>query len=239
MQVALSSNTPTMTSREIAELTGKQHAHVMRDVRTMLEALEKDVSSFGSIFKDSYGRTQQEYKLDRELTLTLVSGYDIPLRHRVVTKLSELESGAVIPVSPIQQAATFMKASLEIAALFSIPEHIAQVEVVKQTKLQIGFDASPYLRLAPAQNDVPSEEMRLEPTELGKMFGLSAVKLNRLLESAGLQRKVSLGWEATGEGKLYSSVHQWVSGAKSGYNLKWSVSRVRNLIAAQEMLSHS
>lgn len=82
----------TMTSREIAELTGKEHAHVMRDIRAMLEALKKDASSFGGIYLDAYGREKPCFNLDRELTLTLVSGYDIPLRHRVVTRLAELEA---------------------------------------------------------------------------------------------------------------------------------------------------
>ena len=68
-----------MSSREIADLTGKQHAHVMRDIRTMLEALGKDVPSFGAIYQDAYGRDQTEYRLDRELTMTLVSGCDVPL----------------------------------------------------------------------------------------------------------------------------------------------------------------
>lgn len=27
----------TMTSRELAELTGKEHKHVMRDIRTLIE----------------------------------------------------------------------------------------------------------------------------------------------------------------------------------------------------------
>lgn len=34
----------TMTSREIAELTGKNHADVLRDIRNMLEVLKKDAS---------------------------------------------------------------------------------------------------------------------------------------------------------------------------------------------------
>lgn len=46
----------TMTSREIAELTGKNHADVLRDIRNMLEVLKKDASIFAGIYKDAYGR---------------------------------------------------------------------------------------------------------------------------------------------------------------------------------------
>jgi phage regulator Rha-like protein len=82
----------TLNSREIAELTGKDHAHVLRDIRDMLDVLKKDASIFGGIYQDAYGRDQPCFNLDRELTITLVSGYDIPLRHRVVTRLTELEA---------------------------------------------------------------------------------------------------------------------------------------------------
>lgn len=87
-----------MTSRDIAELTGKQHAHVMRDIRTMLETLEKDVSSFGSIFQDAYGRDQQEFRLPKDLTLTLVTGYDVKRRHAINVRWLELEEKARNPI---------------------------------------------------------------------------------------------------------------------------------------------
>ena len=41
----LTSNIKTMSSREIAELTGKRHDNVMRDIRKMLEELEIEQSS--------------------------------------------------------------------------------------------------------------------------------------------------------------------------------------------------
>lgn len=84
----------TMNSREIAELTGKEHWHVMRDIRNMLVVLKKDASSFGGIYQDRHGREKPCFNIDRDLTMTLVSGYDIPLRHRVVTRLSALEAQA-------------------------------------------------------------------------------------------------------------------------------------------------
>lgn len=46
----------TMTSREIAELTGKNHADVLRDIRNMLEVLKKDASIFAGIYKDPEGQ---------------------------------------------------------------------------------------------------------------------------------------------------------------------------------------
>lgn len=86
------SNTVTMSSREIAELTGKQHKNVLRDVNVMLESLEKAGSDLSQAvrFMDERGRTS-EVRLDRVLTETLLTGYSIPLRHRVVTRLQELE----------------------------------------------------------------------------------------------------------------------------------------------------
>lgn len=86
------SNTVTMSSREIAELTGKQHKNVLRDVNVMLESLERAGSDLSQAvrYTDERGRTS-EVRLDRVLTETLLTGYSIPLRHRVVTRLQELE----------------------------------------------------------------------------------------------------------------------------------------------------
>lgn len=45
----------TMSSREIADLCEKNHAHVMRDIRTMLDGLEIGQSTFGSTYTDAQG----------------------------------------------------------------------------------------------------------------------------------------------------------------------------------------
>lgn len=93
-------NTPTMSSREIAELTNKQHRNVVRDIKAMLEELGMDVLSFEHIYRDALNREQTEIRLDRELTETLITGYSIALRHKVIRRLHELEQKAAVPAIP-------------------------------------------------------------------------------------------------------------------------------------------
>lgn len=92
----------TMTSREIAELTGKEHKNVKRDVLIMLESLEKDALSFERTYLDQQNRQQSVYLLDKELTMTLVAGYSIKLRHAIVKRWQELEAQVAKPMSQIE-----------------------------------------------------------------------------------------------------------------------------------------
>ncbi len=123
----------TMSSREIAELTGKLHKNVIRDIREMLEALKKDGSDLSHVREtaDSRGYTTA-FHLDRELTETLITGYSIPLRHRVIKRLHELES----KVRELEDAkAARQRARLEAPAL---------ADAVKYTRLAAGKDLKPY-----------------------------------------------------------------------------------------------
>ena len=93
-ELSLIPETLTMTSLEIAELTGKRHDNVMRDIRSMLAELhgEGDVLKFEDISLDAYGREQPCFKLDHEHTMTLVTGYSVKLRHTVIKRWQELEA---------------------------------------------------------------------------------------------------------------------------------------------------
>lgn len=84
-------NQTTMSSREIAELTGKRHDHVKRDVEVMFKELGIDAPKFGVIYLDSMNRQRIEYILNQELTFTLVTGYSIKLRNAVIRRWLYLE----------------------------------------------------------------------------------------------------------------------------------------------------
>ncbi|WP_333907482.1 phage antirepressor KilAC domain-containing protein [Delftia acidovorans] len=108
----------TMSSREIAELTGKRHADVMRDIRTMMEVLEQN-ADLRSVCKSStyVGENDQsypQYELDKDTSLTLLLGYDVVARMKVVKRWQELEAQAA-PVVPVVVPRTLSQA-LRLAA---------------------------------------------------------------------------------------------------------------------------
>jgi len=92
MNLTTKSQAATMTSREIAELTGKRHFHVTADIEKMLLELSEDATAFRGIYLDSMNRQQTEYHLDRELTETLLTGYSAVLRRKVIARWRELEA---------------------------------------------------------------------------------------------------------------------------------------------------
>lgn len=109
-------NSVTMSSREIAELTGKEHRNVMRDIRAMLVELHGagGVLSFEHTYlSEQNGQTYPEYRLPRREVEILLTGYSIPLRAKVIDRLHELEQGVTCHVPQIPQ--TFSDA-LRLAA---------------------------------------------------------------------------------------------------------------------------
>ena len=68
-----------MSSLEIAELTGKEHGHVMRDIRNMLDALGGQ-SNFGASYKNAQNKEQPMFRLPYEETICLLTGYDAKAR---------------------------------------------------------------------------------------------------------------------------------------------------------------
>ncbi len=81
----------TMTSREIAELTGKEHKNVMADIRKMLDELGKTLAEFSADLPDSYGRLQPCFKLPKDETICLMAGYDVKARMAIIKRWQELE----------------------------------------------------------------------------------------------------------------------------------------------------
>ena len=89
---ALTNKPVTMSSREIAELTGKEHRNVRRDIENM--AKELSLSFEQKVLESTGGRPSVVYLLERREVEILLTGYSIPLRAKVIDRLHELEEQA-------------------------------------------------------------------------------------------------------------------------------------------------
>jgi phage antirepressor YoqD-like protein len=91
-------NDKTMSSREIAELTGKRHDHVLVDcdkLNISYRNLTLPEISGGVYTLQSTGKQQhREYHLTRMQTFDLMTGYNVELRIKVNRRWEELESKA-------------------------------------------------------------------------------------------------------------------------------------------------
>lgn len=90
MHLLVVNGKPVMDSRDIASLTKKLHANVMRDIRKMQEEV-KDAIIFEGIYLDKYGREKPVFKLPYRETIILLSGYSAELRAKVVDRWLYLE----------------------------------------------------------------------------------------------------------------------------------------------------
>jgi phage regulator Rha-like protein len=87
----------TMSSREIADLTGKEHRGVLRDIRNLLAELhgEGGMHSFVHTYTNPQnGQIYPVFHLPKRETLILVSGYSVQLRARIIDRWQELEDQA-------------------------------------------------------------------------------------------------------------------------------------------------
>jgi len=85
---------PGMSSLEIAEVTGKSHKHVLRDIKKMLKEIGPHLGQSQFVdtqAPDGYGRYQPLIVLDKELTFTVLTGYSATLRLLMSRRWLELE----------------------------------------------------------------------------------------------------------------------------------------------------
>ncbi|WP_246790055.1 Rha family transcriptional regulator, partial [Bartonella taylorii] len=81
----------TMSSVEIAELGGKQHKNVMRDIKQIFSELKFEPAKFLSNYIDEQGKPRPCYNLPKRECLILVSGYSTALRAKIIDRWQELE----------------------------------------------------------------------------------------------------------------------------------------------------
>jgi phage regulator Rha-like protein len=139
MQEIVKSTTQKMSSKQIAEKTGKEHSNVLRDIRNMLFELEKDDSTLNhdsfQVIKDNRGY-DSEILLTERLSLCLASGYSISLRMKIIDDWSEMKKAQqnvlVLPHDFVS--------ALKALVVSEEAKQLAEAKVLEQTPKVEAFD---------------------------------------------------------------------------------------------------
>jgi len=163
----------TMSSLEIAELTGKAHKNVLADIRAMLDELELSWADFSAQYKDSTGRSLPCFNLDREMTDTLLTGYSAKMRLAVIKRWRELES-QVAPALP-----DFTNPA---AAARAWADQVEQKEAAEQARVLLTVEVQAQAKKIDHLENLFKEGM--SPVQFCKgLNGVNVMQVNAFLKS--------------------------------------------------------
>lgn len=233
----VSGETMRMTSKEVAELTGKEHDNVRRDIINMIEKLSLKIEEKAEASKG--GRPSKVYLLEKRESLILVSGYSIEMRAKIIDRWQELESAASkIPAQKTQKEQLktgFVQTSKEMVALakiFGFKGNEAYLSADKAVKKLTGV--SPLELMDKTHLRAEKKEVSFTPTQIGQMFALnlSGKRINKILAEIGMQKNIAGTWVLTDAGREYGEVLDTGKAHNSGTpvkQIKWLESVVQKI----------
>jgi phage regulator Rha-like protein len=186
----------TMTSLEIAELTGKQHNHLMRDIRNMEPAWEKVQGSKFGLSSRTYqlpnGGTKEVpcYVLTKTECLYIATKFNDEARAKLVLRWEELEMADG-------------RRQMADGRCLPSPQKILALadEIIGEGLRLVNADA----------------EDTLTATQVAKTFNMTVQDFNAVLEDLGIQYRRGGHWNIAVEleGRGYTALRTHVS-----YSLK-------------------
>ncbi|QOF81948.1 phage regulatory protein/antirepressor Ant [Variovorax sp. 38R] len=206
-----------MSSREIADLTGRDHDNVRRDIKNMAEQLS--LSFEEKVEPSTGGRPSRIFLLPKRETLILVSGYSVELRARIIDRWQELEAGAP-PALNMRDPRQLVTAALQ---LIEVNQELQAT--IDQQQRKIDDDAPKvdgFERIARSDGS-------LCITDAAKTLQVQPRSLTQLLQEKGwiYRRPMGSGWLAY-QDRIQSGhmEHKVTTGEKSD-GREWSNTQAR------------
>lgn len=167
MIISHTENQHMMTSLEIAEVTGKQHCHIMAAIRKMEPAWQKvNQSNFRLVeYHDKKGELRPCYLLTKTETLYIATKFNDESRARLVLRWEELE---------LERLGTN-----KLPALGVQKKILAMADDIISTGLRMLNE--------------PAEDT-LTATQVAKTFNMSTLDFNAVLSDMGIQYRANGRW---------------------------------------------
>ena len=205
-------------SREVAEMVGKQHNELLKDIRRYAEQLGEGKIPQSDFFTEStYVNSQNKKMPCYQVTkkgcefiahkLTGVKGTEFTAKY--INRFHEMEDAIKehIPTGNELIALAVVEAQKLLAQK---EEEIKQLEDSVQQMDKVITELTPKADYA---DRILSSNDCMTVTQIAQDYGLSAVSFNRILSRAGIQRKVGEQWilyaEYQGKGYVQNKTYDY------------------------------
>lgn len=209
----------TIYSVEVAEMVGKEHSKLLRDIRNYIEQLAEAKIGSGDFFteskyKDANNQERPCYLVTKKgcefiaHKMTGVRGTEFTAKY--IDRFHEMEDSikAHIPTGQELIALAVVEAQRMLAQK---EEEVKQLQTTVQQMDAVITDMTPKVDYA---DKILSSNDCMTVTQIAQDYGMSAVRFNSVLRTAGIQRKVGDQWilyaDFQGKGYVRTKTNDYV-----------------------------
>ena len=189
-----------MTSLQIAEITGKPHADVMKAIRKMEPAWSKiNEGNFSLVeYKDKKGETRPCYSLNKEECLYIATKFNDEARAKLIRRWKELEEQHQKPSVPqnyLEALKSLVKSEEEKQQLaLENKKQQEQNLTISKENMELGNKITDMLPKVSYYDKILQSNATMTITQIAQDYGMSAIKMNKELESMRIQHKMRGQW---------------------------------------------
>lgn len=189
-----------MTSLQIAEITGKPHADVMKAIRKMEPAWSKiNEGNFSLVdYQDKKGETRPCYSINKEECLYIATKFNDEARAKLIKRWKELEEQHQKPSVPqnyLEALKSLVKSEEEKQQLaLENKKQQEQILTISKTNMELGNKITEMLPKVSYYDKILQSNATMTVTQIAQDYGMSAMRLNKELESMRIQHKVRGQW---------------------------------------------
>ena len=197
-----------MTSLQIAEITGKAHKDIMRAIRNMEPAWEKVQERKFALMQEEIeisngGHKMRPYfSLNKEECLYIATKFNDEARAKLIKRWKELEEQHQKPSVPqnyLEALKSLVKAEEEKQQLALENKQQATILTISKENLELGNKITEMLPKVSYYDKILQSNATMTITQIAQDYGMSAVRMNKELESMRIQHKVRGQWILYGQ----------------------------------------
>ena len=193
-----------MTSLQIAEITGKAHKDIMRAIRNMEPAWEnvcgrKFALTSREVNQPNGGTRETScYSLNKEECLYIATKFNDEARAKLIKRWKELEEQHQKPSVPqnyLEALKSLVKAEEEKQQLaLENKKQQEQIVTISKANMELGSKITEMLPKVSYYDRILQSNATMTVTQIAQDYGMSAMRLNKELESMRIQHKVRGQW---------------------------------------------